>query len=109
MKQKQQTLGLKVTNINHDSFADYVQEIERRALEANMTLIEKIDLDTSKIVLFWTHSPKIEVMIGVLYFQKDIEDDFQNFFCNLTNLHQISLPHLLVLSITLSSLSLVFQ
>jgi hypothetical protein len=72
---KQQTLGLKVTNINHDSFADYVQEIERRALEANMTLIEKIDLDTSKIVLFWTHSPKIEVMVDVLFFQKDLEDE----------------------------------
>mgnify|MGYP006892536569 FL=1 len=70
-----QMCSIKITNINNDSFMDYVQEIERRALEANMTLIEKIDLDTSKIVLFWTHSPKIEVMIGVLYFQKDIEDE----------------------------------
>jgi len=70
-----QMCSIKITNINNDSFMDYVEEIERRALEANMTLIERIDLDTSKIVLFWTHSPKIEVMIGVLYFQKDIEDE----------------------------------
>jgi 23S rRNA maturation mini-RNase III len=72
---KMQMCSIKITNINNDSFMDYVEEIERRALEANMTLIERIDLDTSKIVLFWTHSPKIEVMIGVLYFQKDIEDE----------------------------------
>ena len=70
-----QMCSIKITNINNDSFMDYVEEIERRALEANMTLIERIDLDTSKIVLFWTHSPKIEVMVDVLFFQKDLEDE----------------------------------
>jgi len=29
--------SIKITNINNDSFMDYVEEIERRALEANMT------------------------------------------------------------------------